>query len=115
MLEARGKVFILAKRKGWTTYRWEQVLRLPHFRDLCPRTLLCLYASITESIVPVGTKEAQPLFWSLTRPYKPIGAKRLAVLTKNVLAAHGIDTAVWQAHATRGAAVDQYHSWGLPP
>ena len=42
--QARGKVFV--------TSRWEQVLQLPGFPDLCPWTLLYLYASLAENIVP---------------------------------------------------------------
>ena len=40
---------------------WEQVLPLPNFSDLCECTVLCMSASLTEGIVPSGTKETQPL------------------------------------------------------
>ena len=113
--EVNGKCYILAKQKGWTEYRWEQVLSFPSNHDAIPWHLLLLYAKLTELLLPKGTKEGRPVCWSLSRPYKPIGAKRLAALTKNVLQAHGVDTTVWQVHSTRGAGVDMFSSWSIAP
>ena len=115
--EVNGKCYRLAKRKGWTEYRWEQDLSFPSNPDASPWHLLLLYAKLTEHLLPKGTKEAQPLFWSLSRPYKPIGAKRIAALTKSVLQAHGVDTwsTVWRPHSTRGDGVDMFSSWGIAP
>ena len=108
MSQVNGKCHILAKRKGWPEYRWEQVLSFPSNLDASPWHLLLFFANLTAPLLPKGTKEAQPLFWSLSRPYKPIGAKCIAALTKSVLQAHDVDTAVWQAHWTRGASVDMF-------
>ena len=82
---------------------------------LRPWHLLLLYADLIASLLPKGTNEAQPLFWSLSQSPKPIGAKQIAALTKNVLKLHGVDTEVWQAHSTRGASVDMYSAWGIAP
>ena len=93
--EVNGKCYILAKRKGWTEYRWDQVLSFPSNPDASPWHLLLLYAKLTELLLPKRTKVAQPLFRSLSRPFKPIGAKRIAALTKSVLQAPGVDTTAW--------------------
>ena len=68
--------------------------------DTSPWHLLLFYADLTTPLLPKGTSEAQALFWSLSPSYKPMGAKRIAPLTKNVMRLHGVDTEVWQARPT---------------
>ena len=58
-----------------------------------------------------GTKDARPLFWSLTRLYKPIGTKCIAVLSKMFLLRMGLTT-LYGKHTLRMAPVSTCISYG---
>ena len=48
------------------------------------------------------------------KPHKPVTSQRIAHWLKDVLGMAGIDTAVFSAHSTRGAATSAAFSKGVP-
>ena len=100
--------FVLVKRKGWTSYRWEEVPQVSGEPDICPVTIMKRYVSVTSGQGPPGGH----LFLSLVPPYKPLTANTLGSLTKRLLTQHGIPPE-WGPHSTRGAGVLMYKKGGL--
>ena len=104
-----GIPFLLVQRKGWRQHKWEKILSLPHLPHVSPWHLIVQYVQATSHLVPEGS----PLVLALHKPYKALSSNAIASLTKRLLQKHGIDTTVWGAHSTRGAAVLLYKELGL--
>jgi hypothetical protein len=102
-----GEPFVLLRRKGWNTPRWEQVVVLETV-SLSPFHLLKRYVELT-SFLPEGSLVLR----ALKEPYSPISSDRVASLTKVLLSQLGVPTSFWTAHSTRGAAVSFYKKLGL--
>ena len=100
--------FILVQRKGWTQFRWEEVISLPEQEHISPWHLLQKYVHMTHALVPPGG----PLFLSLQKPFRPLTADRLGSLTKQILTSFGIPNS-WGPHSTRGAGVSFYKRLGM--
>ena len=68
-----NRPFILVKRKGWSDFRWEELLSLPHLPTLSPWHLLLTYVNLTDLQASPG----DPLFLNLKRPFSPLTSDRL--------------------------------------
>ena len=93
------KAYIMVKRKGWQTYKWEQVISLPQAPAVSPFHLLKQYVALTAQHGTPGG----PLLLSLSAPFRPLSANTINSLTKSLLLQHGIPMGVYGAHSTRGA------------
>lgn len=61
-----------------------------------------------------GTQsEAQPLFLSYIKPFKPVTSQRIAHWIKDILSEAGVDTRVFKAHSVRGASVSAAKEKGV--
>jgi hypothetical protein len=100
--------FVLIRRKGWKTEKWEQVLKISERPQISPFHLMLEYVRRTAHCVPQGGA----LLYSLDGK-KPLSSNRINSITKEFLSHHGIPTSHWQAHSTRGAGVLFYKKLGL--
>jgi hypothetical protein len=105
----QGQPYILLKRKGWKTFKWEQVISLPHHPGISPWHLLQAYVQATHGQCHPGG----PLLLQLNPPYKPLTANTVNSITKKLLLKLGVPMSVWGAHSTRGAGVSFYKTLGL--
>jgi len=105
----QGKPWVLVQRKGWTAHKWEKVICVPGYPDICPWTLLQKYVEATK----LQGKSGGPVFLSLQAPWKPLSANALGSITKREMKRLGLPTDVWQPHSTRGAGVLLYKKWGF--
>ena len=104
-----GVPYILIKRKGARTHRWERVVCLPEAENISPWHLIMRYVRMT-----VGHgKPGGPLLLSLKKPYVGLTADRVGSLTRQALGLLGINTTVYGPHSTRGAGVSLYKKLGL--
>ena len=92
---------------------WQPLLKLLkscfHLRfneepDLCSCACLEEYEGRTSIYRVSPTDQANLLFLSLIRPFKPISSSTIARWVKEVLSLSGIDTTKFKAHSTRGAS-----------
>lgn len=79
---------------------------------LCVVECLRQYESATEAYR--GTPPSGRLFLSHVKPHKPVTSQRIAHWLKDVLEMSGIDTTIFSAHSTRGAATSAAFSKGVP-
>ena len=82
-----------------------QPVTIPMFKEdrrLCP--VECLKAYIAATSQFRKTEESQQLFLSYQAPHKPVQSCPIARWIKQILKASGLDTEVFSAHSTRGAA-----------
>jgi hypothetical protein len=105
----QGQPYILLKRKGWKTFKWEQVISLPQHPGISPWHLLQAYVQATQGHCDPGG----PFLLQLTPPYRPLTANTVNSITKKLLLNLGVPMSVWGAHSTRGAGVSFYKSLGL--
>ena len=74
----------------------------------------CVYTTLEEYIR--RTKElrtSSDLWISPVKPYKPVGRQTISRWLKELLKLAGIDTAVYNPHSTRMAAVSKAHKMGV--
>jgi len=100
--------FILVRRKGWSTHRWEEIISLPLQPSISPWHLLRHYVHLTQHHAPPGSQ----LFLSLHKPFTPLTSDRIASLTKSLLQELGV-APIWGPHSTRGAGVAFYKRQGM--
>ena len=72
----------------------------PDDERLCVVSCLKLYEELTQEF----RKEDSRLFISYVKPHNPVSPQRISKWIKSVLGEAGIDTLVFKAHSTRGAA-----------
>ena len=77
---------------------------------LCIISCLRAYESITE---PLRKENVSRLFLSYVKPHKPVTSQRIAHWIKSTLEAAGINTEIFSAHSTRGAATTAALKHGL--
>jgi len=113
-----GKPFVQVRRKGWKTYKWEEVIQLP-VREISPWHLLSHYVALTASQVaaqpsakPKDELDNNTVLIALNAPYRALSSDRVGSITKEVLAKYGIPPH-WGPHSTRGAGVSFYKHLGL--
>ena len=63
-----------------------------------------MYESLTSTFRPVDPAQPNKLFLAIIRPHKPDKSATLAHWIKNLLVKSGIDSNIFTAHSTRGAA-----------
>ena len=63
-----------------------------------------MYESLTFTFRPVDPAQPNKLFLATIRPHKPVKSATLAHRIKNLLVKSGIDSNIFKAHSTRGAA-----------
>ena len=82
-----------------------QPVTIPAFQEdksLCP--VECLKAYITATSQFRATEKSQQVFLSYQAPHKPVQSCTIARWIKQILKASGLNTEVFSAHSTRGAA-----------
>ena len=72
--------------------------------DLCPCACLEEYEGCTSIYRVSPADQANLLFLSLIRPFKPVSSSTIAHWVKEVLSLSGIDTTKFKAHLTCGAS-----------
>ena len=77
---------------------------------LCPVSCLEQYVSRTSGI----RGEAKSLFIGVQPPHKPVASSTLARWLRSTLESAGVDTSLFAAHSTRGAAATKAAMNGLP-
>ena len=82
--------FVPTRRKGWTTLRWDRVLRLQGLDHMCPFSLLTAYINITKEGAS-SDGSLGPVFLAVTRPFHPLSPARISSLTKEILQDAGVD------------------------
>ena len=76
----------------------------PQDKLLCPCECLKVYESLTSTFRPVDPAQPNKLFLAIIRPHKPVKSATLVHWIKNLLVKSGIDSNIFTAHSTRGAA-----------
>ena len=80
-------------------------MTIPRFREdkiLCPVECLKAYIRVTSCFRK--KQGCHQLFLSCQAPHKPVQSSTIARWIKQILEASGLDTEVFSAHSTRGAA-----------
>jgi hypothetical protein len=80
--------------------------------NLCPEHTLKVYEERTKSF-RIGEEQKQYLFLALIKPHRPVSPSTIARWTVSLLAKAGIDTTIFKAHSTRGAAVTSAANKGV--
>lgn len=81
-------------------------------KRLCVVECLRQYERVTASRRDPQS-EAQPLFLSYIKPFKPVTSQRIAHWIKDLLSEAGVDTRVFKAHSVRGASVSAAKNKGV--
>ena len=114
VMETDSAVFYIAglpkTRKPGKKQPSVEVFGLPEDPILDPLQCLKTYLERTNHLRP---SEGNNLFVSISRPYKPIVSSTIAGWIKKLLAKVGVDTEIWTAHSTRGAATSKALSVGV--
>lgn len=76
----------------------------PEDVDLCVVQCLRCYEKATTSFRGPSAVDANRLFVSYVKPHKPITSQRIAHWLKATLETAGVNTGIFTAHSTRGAA-----------
>ena len=76
----------------------------PENELLCPCSCLKQYEMQTQVFRTDSVSEPNKLFLSVNNPHKPVSSATLSHWVKNCLLEAGIDSKVFKAHSTRGAA-----------
>ena len=79
----------------------------------CPCECLRAYEARTTTFRHVDPGQPNKLFLATIRPYKPVKSATLAHWIKNLLSNSGIDSNIFKAHSTRGAASSTAAKAGL--
>ena len=77
------------------------VLAFPESPSICPVLSLETYLGRT---APLRHPEANRMFISQRKPHEPVKAQTLARWMTNIMAAAGVDTAMFKQHSTRSAS-----------
>jgi hypothetical protein len=104
--------FVLIKRKGWRSYKWEEVMSIPSHPHISPWHLMQKYVAMTSHLVPPGS----PVFVGLPasgKKGKPLCSSTIGGLTRRLLQKHQVPPQ-WGAHSTRGAGVLFLKNWVCP-
>jgi muconolactone delta-isomerase len=112
--ELEGKHFVLVRRKGWQTFRWERIISLPNAPELSPWHLFAHYVALCPKAGGGGPTEPPPLLVAVTAPFSPISANRIGSITAEQMAKFGVP-ADFKPHATRGIGLNLLVSLGLKP
>ena len=86
----------------------------PSFQEspkLCPIRALREYEARSQERRQAGA--TNPLFISVRKPYAPVKPCTIAKWIKRVMADSGVDTSVFSAHCTRGAATSRAKAAGV--
>ena len=78
---------------------------------ICP--VLCLHNYIQATSAVRSPSNSQILLIGSTRPHKPVGSSTVARWIKSQLEAAGINTTIFGAHSTRGAAGSKANTKGV--
>lgn len=84
----------------------------PRNQTICPVACLKAYISSTSHIR--DTSNADNLFISTNKPFRAVGSSTIARWIKIQLQEAGIDTTIFNAHSSRGAAASKAASKGIP-
>ena len=87
----------------------------PSFPDkpaLCPVEALKEYEKRTAPFRP-GAFDPSPLFLAVRKPHKPVKPATIGRWLKTVMSQAGIDTSIFTAHSTRGAATSKAKTLGV--
>lgn len=84
---------------------------LPDEEFICPVECLRTYLSKSENL---RSNESTSLFIALKPPHQVVGKATIARWIKKALCKAGVDTSVFSAHSTRGAAASKAHANGVP-
>ena len=90
--------FIMVRRKGWKSHKWEKLVSISQFPQISPWHLIRAYVQRTSK----HEKPGGPLLLSLKKPFKPISSGTIATITSNVMKRFDISPKFWVAHSTRG-------------
>ena len=101
--------FIMVRRKGWKSHKWERLVSISQFPQISPWHLIRAYVQRTSK----QGKPGGPLLLSLKKPFKPLSSGTIATITSNVMKSFDISPKFWGAHSTRGAGVAFYRRLGL--
>jgi len=88
----------------------------PKFTDdskLCPLLALQAYEERTKGHRK-SLHSRNPVFISIKKPFKPVKPATIGHWLKNLMKEAGIDTSVFTAHSTRGAATSKARAVGVP-
>ena len=80
---------------------------------LCPVECLKAYEHATKDYRPKDKQQADPLFLSYIRPFRPVTASTLARWVRSLLQLAGIDTEIFSVHSLRGASTSAAFSQGV--
>ena len=84
-----------------TVRGWVNVMAFPESPSICPVLSLETYLGRT---APLRHIEANRMFISLCKPYKSVSSQTLARWMANIMAAAGVDTAMFKQHSTCSAS-----------
>ena len=85
----------------------------PENGNLCVTNCLRCYEDRTKEFRSSAEGLPKKLFLSYIRPHKPVTSQRIAHWIKDLLGLAGIDTSIFKAHSTRGAATTAAHRKGV--
>lgn len=84
----------------------------------CPDRAVCVVATLRTYLDRTMTQRdhssADRLFVGLVAPFRPVTSNTIARWIKSFLGIAGIDTAIFKAHSTRGAAASRAFANGVP-
>ena len=92
--------------------RQQPVLVLPEYtvdEKVCVVTCLRRYLDCTS-----GLRDCQKLFVSYARPYRAVSRETISRWIKTVMAASGIDTAIFKPHSVRAASTSKAREQSVP-
>ena len=85
----------------------------PEEPRLCPVTTLECYQTRSQNLREPMSETSSPLFIAVRKPHKPVKASTIGHWLKNVMKAAGVNTSVFSAHSTRGAATSKARAVGV--
>lgn len=88
-----------------------QVQCLEADREICPVKCVTAYVEATKSL---RSQHGNKLFIALKPPHEPVGGSSIARWIKVALGQAGVNTSVFSAHSTRGAAASKALANGIP-
>lgn len=80
---------------------------------LCPVEAVKEYEKRTQEFRSGSSDTSNPLFLSVRKPHKPVKACTIGHWLKSVMSLAGVDTGVFSAHSTRGAATSKAKAAGV--
>ena len=86
---------------------------LPESPLLCPVRCLREYEQQTRNIRSGEGRTAGLLFLAVRRPHRPVKQAKVGHWMKRIMTLSGIDTGIFSAHSTRGAATSKARAAGV--